>query len=349
MWVNKLKKIVLILLTPFLLFTLLYSSLFSVILVTGAAFVLNDEEEVQEKYCKVKKDFDLDLAKELLDGVPKFEGLESSFVNIANEKGIDGVLLVAVALVETDYGTSSLFKRKNNINGEKQRDDDGRRKYVRFSTVESGISALANDLLDYTIYQKKYKVDKLAELYSSITLTDLSEKEWKKEVNKIIKQLDGLTLDCSKSNFDASPPLSMGGDFVIPTNIFVVTSPFGYRTHPTTGEINSFHSGIDLDCYDNDPIVSAVDGTVIYSEDKGIYGGWSTTYGNYVIVNHGSFNTQYAHLAGTYVNVGDTVKAGDPIGACGTTGRSSGSHLHFEVRIGGNYVDPYPYLVGSKK
>ncbi len=97
------------------------------------------------------------------------------------------------------------------------------------------------------------------------------------------------------------------------------------------------HYGLDIDGHTGDPIVSATAGTVVFS-------GWSGGYGQVVIVESGSHEYYYAHCSELLVSVGDRVAAGDLIGRVGATGRVTGSHLHFEVRVDGNPVDPLPML-----
>lgn len=114
-------------------------------------------------------------------------------------------------------------------------------------------------------------------------------------------------------------------------------SGFGYRIHPIFG-YRRFHSGIDL---------AAPSGTLIYSADGGeiIHTGYDGGYGYSIMVYHGGgFATWYAHLSRILVNVGQRVERGEVIGLVGSTGWSTGPHLHFEVRINGAAQDPLAYL-----
>ena len=119
-----------------------------------------------------------------------------------------------------------------------------------------------------------------------------------------------------------------------------VTSPFGARTSPTTGA-QEFHEGIDIGAARGTPIRAAASGTVTFA-------GQMSGYGNVVIVSHdGGLQTRYAHQSAMSVTAGQTVAAGDVIGAVGSTGEATGPHLHFEVRLNGVAVDPAPYLAGG--
>jgi murein DD-endopeptidase MepM/ murein hydrolase activator NlpD len=106
------------------------------------------------------------------------------------------------------------------------------------------------------------------------------------------------------------------------------------------------HTGVDLGGSYGNPIVAAAAGTVILVNNprEGSNKGGSG-YGNYIIIDHGGgVSTLYAHLKNTHVKVGSTVKAGDRIASCGSTGTSTGPHLHFEVRINGRHTNPVPYI-----
>ena len=118
-----------------------------------------------------------------------------------------------------------------------------------------------------------------------------------------------------------------------------VTSPFGYRIHPITGN-RSFHTGIDLAAPQGTPIAAAYGGVV---KDTG----YTSGRGNYILLEHGeNLQTLYCHLSEIDVQEGDTVDAGGTIGLVGTTGMSTGPHLHFELRVDGVRCDPVYVLKG---
>ena len=124
-----------------------------------------------------------------------------------------------------------------------------------------------------------------------------------------------------------------------------MTSGYGNRTYTMNGnQVSDFHQGIDLisSKYGTDYIVAFADGVVSYA---GANGG----YGNVVYIDHGNgYQTRYAHQKYLNVKVGQTVKKGDILGYMGTTGNSTGNHVHFEVRINGNTVNPYDYVFNGK-
>ncbi len=128
---------------------------------------------------------------------------------------------------------------------------------------------------------------------------------------------------------------------------YTVYSGFGMRYHPVY-HYDKMHWGVDLGGEYGNPIVAAGDGTVIKVEEpvEGQNTG-SVNYGNYCVIDHGNgITTTYAHCRDVYVHVGDTVTAGQTIAECGSTGTSTGPHLHFEVRVNGQKVDPVPYIEG---
>ncbi len=119
-----------------------------------------------------------------------------------------------------------------------------------------------------------------------------------------------------------------------------ITSPFGPRLHPILG-YTRMHSGVDMSAPYGQSIRSMSGGRVILAAS---YGGYGTT----VIVDHGGgMTTLYAHQSSLNVSYGDTVQAGDIVGYAGSSGLATGPHLHFEVRINGEAVDPAPYLAGT--
>lgn len=128
-----------------------------------------------------------------------------------------------------------------------------------------------------------------------------------------------------------------GGPFVWPTTSTYITSEFGYRVHPITG-IYTGHTGIDIGVGMNSPVYASASGTVIIS-------GWYGGYGYAVVIDHGGgISTLYGHNNSLNVSVGEEVSQGQVIAASGSTGNSTGPHLHFEVRVDGACVDPMGYF-----
>ena len=116
-----------------------------------------------------------------------------------------------------------------------------------------------------------------------------------------------------------------------------ITSPFGMRPNPFGGGLE-FHQGLDIAAPMGTTVTAAASGTIISA-------GWYGGYGNYILIDHGGgMSTGYGHLSQIFVSNGQQVQKGQAIGAVGSTGMSTGPHLHFEVRIGGKPTDPAAYL-----
>lgn len=116
-----------------------------------------------------------------------------------------------------------------------------------------------------------------------------------------------------------------------------VTSNYGSRIHPIT-RVKSFHTGIDIGAPQGHNLLATASGTVLFA-------GWRGAYGNAIIIDHGgSMSTFYGHLSVISVKAGQTVKMNEVIGKVGSTGWSTGPHVHFEVRLDGEHTNPKPYL-----
>lgn len=116
-----------------------------------------------------------------------------------------------------------------------------------------------------------------------------------------------------------------------------LTSRFGSRADPMT-HASAYHTGLDLSAYHRAPVVSTANGVISFA-------GWKGGYGRTIEIDHGNgFKTRYGHLSQIDVEVGDTIVAGDKIGSMGSTGRSTGTHLHYEVWFRGKVQDPAKFL-----
>ncbi|MCR5417402.1 MAG: peptidoglycan DD-metalloendopeptidase family protein [Lachnospiraceae bacterium] len=129
-----------------------------------------------------------------------------------------------------------------------------------------------------------------------------------------------------------------GGKFAWPAPSYTrISDDYGNRIHPVLG-VEKFHNGIDMAAPSGSPILAAADGEVVAAA-------YSATMGNYIMIDHGSnIYTIYMHASSLSVSAGNKVKKGATIGAVGSTGRSTGAHLHFSVRVNGSYVNPWSYL-----
>ena len=160
------------------------------------------------------------------------------------------------------------------------------------------------------------------------TTIDIAKVELNKDVDVKVARNNVAR---SNSTAGASIPAT-GAAFMRPVSGGMVTSPFGYRT-------SGFHKGVDIATSTGTPIYASAEGTVIFS-------GWNSTgYGNLVIVDHGNgYQTYYAHCSQLYVSYGQYVSQGQNIAAVGSTGNSTGPHVHFQVMYYGAVQNPQNYI-----
>lgn len=161
-----------------------------------------------------------------------------------------------------------------------------------------------------------------------------------KEQNETIAALEAAVAEERKRIAQENGKLQTydGGQFQWPAPSFTrISEEYGDRIHPIL-KTPQFHNGIDIAAPNGSPILAAYDGEVVAAA-------YSATMGNYIMIDHGdSLYTIYMHASALYVNKGDLVIKGEKIAAIGSTGRSTGPHLHFSVRLSGSYVSPWNYI-----
>ncbi|MCR5591923.1 MAG: peptidoglycan DD-metalloendopeptidase family protein [Lachnospiraceae bacterium] len=160
------------------------------------------------------------------------------------------------------------------------------------------------------------------------------------EQDQIIKDLEAAILEEKKRLLAENKKTIVydGGQFKWPAPSYTrISDDYGYRTHPILGN-QQFHNGVDMAAPSGSPILAAYDGEVIAAS-------YSPTMGNYIMIDHGDgLITIYMHASSVSVGSGTMVARGEQIGCVGSTGRSTGPHLHFSVRLDGAYVSPWNYL-----
>lgn len=168
-------------------------------------------------------------------------------------------------------------------------------------------------------------------------------KEYEAEIaaqNAEIKELENAAKSLQKQLEEANKPKKTydGGMFAWPAPSFTrISDEYGNRMHPIL-KVNQFHNGLDMAAPGGSPILAAYNGTVVAAA-------YSSSMGNYIMIDHGDdLYTIYMHASALYVSKGAEVVKGQKIAAVGTTGRSTGNHLHFSVRRNGSYVSPWEYL-----
>lgn len=196
-----------------------------------------------------------------------------------------------------------------------------------------------DELMDSQTYLSSAVQDKKSLQKKLLTEKQLAQKalDEEKEANQKIERMikDYIASQQQGGKYTA-------GKFAWPTPGYSrITSKYGWRIHPIT-KSKSMHTGVDIAAPRNAKIAAAAGGKVIYAA-------WYGAYGNCTIIDHGGgVTSMYGHQNKLGVRKGDIVTKGQQIGYVGTTGLSTGNHLHFEVRIGGNHTSPWPYLNGEK-
>lgn len=165
------------------------------------------------------------------------------------------------------------------------------------------------------------------------------EETFASEYEEAMKEMERVNKEIAKMAAElAKQKKYVGGKYLWPTpGYYKITSPYGNRYHPILKK-NSFHSGIDIGAQKGANILASNSGEIIVA-------GWNNAYGNYVVINHGGGQTTlYAHMSKILVKKGQNVKRGDKIGLVGSTGWSTGPHLHFEISIDGKTKNPKSYF-----
>jgi murein DD-endopeptidase MepM/ murein hydrolase activator NlpD len=235
---------------------------------------------------------------------------------------------------------------------------------VLWVTGTACLFSFALDTLEYQRMKEKldYYTEQFAELKSTIVSLRESEDQFKKlfSVNskeQVLKNLDTTdtgSVDLEELKKEIKITMETVGDIKDylskQRGVYVatprgwpvdghMTSPFGERVHPITGKAE-YHTGVDIAAEPGSPVRATADGIVSFA-------GWSGANGNLVVLEHGlGFSTFYAHNRLVAVKVGQKVRRGDVISYLGSTGNSTGPHVHYEVWHDGKAVNPAKYLTG---
>lgn len=186
--------------------------------------------------------------------------------------------------------------------------------------------------------QKQQQADKQASLQASRGQVSALKSQVSSDNAALEAQIDDLNAEADRLVSEIRKlqgnQAYTGGEFAWPSATSTrITSPFGYRIHPIL-KVKKLHTGIDIGAAAGTAVLAANNGTVIKA-------GWNNSYGNVVMIDHGGgIVTLYAHNSKLLVSTGDVVAKGQKIALAGTTGDSTGPHIHFEVRVNGEYKDP---------
>ena len=256
----------------------------------------------------------------------------------------------------SDYSTLELVLESKNVLDFSTRANMYKHMISYDTNFLQEIEDLKNDLDSKKAYQESIKNDKesiITEINSMIAYLKASEENTLANYNSNINKLESLQeqqekLEKEEAVLDAKIKLLMaeskkytyeGGKMLWPAPSWTrISDVFGYRSvHPITG-LPAFHGGIDIAAPYGSNILAAAGGKVVVVS-------YSSGSGNYIVVDHGGgIMTMYAHASKIVAKVGDTVKRGQVIALVGSTGASTGNHLHFEVRVDNTKVDPLIYL-----
>ena len=271
--------------------------------------------------------------------IEKHRGELFSFTEATETKEITQTTLADVQKTVTEYIDSLVTDDKGNTHIKKVPVQktvtvrEPREETVTVTVYTYTISFVGEDYFADKVFELDEEKVALARSYAENLVIFLDERDNEAVAgNGSHKYISELIKD------DTSP--YTGGDFapVIENWKAHVTSEFGSRSDPITGKL-SYHSGLDIGAAESAPIYAAADGTVLYTKKL------STGYGFHVVLNHGGkVTTLYGHCSKLLVSDGDTVKKGDEIALVGTTGHSTGPHLHFEVMVDGVLKNPRAYL-----
>lgn len=165
------------------------------------------------------------------------------------------------------------------------------------------------------------------------------EQQIQEEMELYQQELDLIELQILLASLEGTDSDYIGGEFAWPLpGYYTITSQYGMRFHPIL-KIYKKHTGLDIGAPTGAYIIAANDGVVTQST-------YSYSYGNFIMINHGGgVYTLYAHGSERLKEVGDIVERGEAIMKVGSTGWATGAHLHFEIRINGQTIDPYNYII----
>ena len=229
--------------------------------------------------------------------------------------------------------------------------EDNQKTVDEYTAAKEDIEQKRDDLQDTQDEQKdyqenlSYKVDDLAASEAEQAALQESLEAYKAESEAEYDRIESEMQDVSNQIAElsrqaaANGSVPMGdGTLIWPTPSCTTTnSAYGYRVHPIYGTVK-FHAGEDIPAGYGAEILAAASGTVVTA-------GWVSGYGNYTVIDHGGgLMTAYGHQSSFAVSVGDVVTQGQVIGYVGSTGNSTGPHLHFEVYVNGATVDPKSYF-----
>ena len=294
-------------------------------------------------FIKYKPVYEVTIAGEKLGYIEKV----NEFKNLIDEKIVnqEGEYIENVSLIQEPVYNFKLLKRTSELNTDEI--------IEKLKTVDTVITykyyevALNNETKSYvkTLEEAEKVVNEIKEEFAEDNLElnlQINEKYTESIENVNTNSLEVATVNVENAAKEIKEDSENKDALAIVNNIKLSVLPVTGRITSRYGERSSLrrstHTGLDIACTTGTDIKVVSNGTVTFSGKKG-------SYGNLIIVDHGNgVETWYGHCSKLYANVGDTVEAGSIIAAVGSTGNSTGPHLHFEIRINGKCVNPQNYV-----
>ncbi|MBR3720678.1 MAG: peptidoglycan DD-metalloendopeptidase family protein [Clostridia bacterium] len=240
-------------------------------------------------------------------------------------------------ITEVEELKTSLENQKNEVESVKlEVEQKSKELQALKAEKEEKVANLTEEQKELESKLSQYKAQ--AEQYAELERQAIAKEEAarKAAAQQASRSNSGNTTNNNTSNVVTNPYSGGKLNWPCPSSSRI-TSPYGWRY---LFGVRDFHTGVDIGAVHGSNICAAESGTVILANY-----GWNGGYGNYIIINHGNgITTRYAHASQLYVSAGQTVSRGQVIAAVGTTGNSTGPHLHFEVRVNGSHTNPLNYL-----
>lgn len=292
----------------------------------------NSSEEVEKKLKTAEENYD--KQKKLLDSylVAVQESSDTQYLDVLlSSKNISEFLSNYFLITELANSQVELLEdmqnKKNEIQQSKEKLDKNKED---LAVIKANQTKTATVLANTKTVRENF-ISKLSD----------QEKDIQSKIDEYYAQFNAINSEILQLAQGGIATQYIGGELAWPVPGYtVISSNYGMRTHPITG-VYKLHTGVDIRAPLGATFIAANDGIVT----KASYNG---AYGNMVIIDHGGgVSTLYAHGSEILVQVGQTVKRGEPVLKVGSTGYSTGSHAHFEVRLNGVVTNPMPYITNG--